>query len=674
MVIGRESGDIILGDPETSALHAELEFTQGRVIVRDLGSRNGTLKDGKRLPQFALFAGQGFKCGATELVLLGIEGAGQTPSPGGTAAGGEQVDDVIGQSSATLEGGRVHESASTLPDSASPTIPGKAEGGKRTLHAPGGPPPPGSLFPSSAATLSDAEPDIDGPVNAPTMNPATVIPTDEPPPSDRTALGPGPAVPTQTSDAPSGPAFVGGVPVGAPPVADDGSQPVAISGTTQAAGQIPEPQHPHPGWPPAQIPSAAEAPQPIAPPVAAAAPTPGSPRGPVANAVIKPGEIDLGPKKRKARKKGAGAKVVKWLAAGVLGLGALGGIAFLVYTLVIGRGQAYFGKMAAELPQDAIGMVAIKSPKSMLELFGDEVPEGLTDAYKEDLGFDPLDVAAYEEMGLDVDAPLAIGLLSPNGTVSLSVGIKDRDTLKDSLSTKIKQAAGLEEDLRWIERAYEGTPGLWLDEPMPVAVLWGDDRAIFVSGGGDSDEIARLAKEVAKAADGDNLSTRPGFEGIVKQRGKMLAAAYIDGASGRAALQRPGLTEAALLMGLSDVDGLAFAVIDDGPRIDFVWQTILRDGAEMMSLFEGAEREPKALASVPTPVLTALDARIDAGAIYRSISATPLGLGLKEFENEFKEETGLDLRADILSRTSPASTAGRCSTCPRRTPPAISGR
>ena len=165
MVIGRESGDIILGDPETSALHAELEFTQGRVIVRDLGSRNGTLKDGKRLPQFALFAGQGFRCGATELVLLGIEGAGQTPSAGGTAAGGEQVDDVIGQSSATLEGGRVHESASTLPDSASPTIPGKAEGGKRTLHAPGGPPPPGSLgelkWDSGSGTYFGVDPKLD---------------------------------------------------------------------------------------------------------------------------------------------------------------------------------------------------------------------------------------------------------------------------------------------------------------------------------------------------------------------------------------------------------------------------------------------------------------------------------------------------------------------------------
>ncbi|MBL4683489.1 MAG: FHA domain-containing protein, partial [Nannocystaceae bacterium] len=125
MVIGRESGDIILGDKESSALHAELEFTQGRVIVRDLGSRNGTLKDGKRLPQFALLAGQGFRCGTTDVLLLKIEGAGQAPEAGGTAAGSEQLDEALGESSATLEGmpppAMAGESPAMLPDSALPT-------------------------------------------------------------------------------------------------------------------------------------------------------------------------------------------------------------------------------------------------------------------------------------------------------------------------------------------------------------------------------------------------------------------------------------------------------------------------------------------------------------------------------------------------------------------------
>src|SRR5690606_18191737 len=41
-IIGRESGDLVLHDPESSAIHAEIELSGGRVIVRDLGSSNGT--------------------------------------------------------------------------------------------------------------------------------------------------------------------------------------------------------------------------------------------------------------------------------------------------------------------------------------------------------------------------------------------------------------------------------------------------------------------------------------------------------------------------------------------------------------------------------------------------------------------------------------------------------
>ena len=77
-LVGRESGDIVLGDAEASALHAELEITGGAVIVRDLGSSNGTWRgrshDGalqwERLPQFALLPGQLVRCGKTTLRLV----------------------------------------------------------------------------------------------------------------------------------------------------------------------------------------------------------------------------------------------------------------------------------------------------------------------------------------------------------------------------------------------------------------------------------------------------------------------------------------------------------------------------------------------------------------------------------------------------------------------------
>src|SRR5688572_27379805 len=86
-IIGRESGDVVLHDSETSALHAEIDCSQGHVIVRDLGSRNGTWREGKRLPQFALYEGQSFYCGTTEIRLVAIEGTEDKPKPGGTAVG-----------------------------------------------------------------------------------------------------------------------------------------------------------------------------------------------------------------------------------------------------------------------------------------------------------------------------------------------------------------------------------------------------------------------------------------------------------------------------------------------------------------------------------------------------------------------------------------------------------
>ncbi len=43
VVIGRETGaQLLLADPEVSAVHCELRATEGGILVRDLGSTNGT--------------------------------------------------------------------------------------------------------------------------------------------------------------------------------------------------------------------------------------------------------------------------------------------------------------------------------------------------------------------------------------------------------------------------------------------------------------------------------------------------------------------------------------------------------------------------------------------------------------------------------------------------------
>lgn len=40
--VGREMGEIVLGDPNVSTAHAQIEVRQGRAVVTDLGSTNGT--------------------------------------------------------------------------------------------------------------------------------------------------------------------------------------------------------------------------------------------------------------------------------------------------------------------------------------------------------------------------------------------------------------------------------------------------------------------------------------------------------------------------------------------------------------------------------------------------------------------------------------------------------
>ena len=46
----RGDNDIVIDDPTISGAHLEISFAQGALTVRDLGSRNGTFVDGRRLP------------------------------------------------------------------------------------------------------------------------------------------------------------------------------------------------------------------------------------------------------------------------------------------------------------------------------------------------------------------------------------------------------------------------------------------------------------------------------------------------------------------------------------------------------------------------------------------------------------------------------------------------
>jgi len=86
--VGRESGDIVLNDPQTSGRHSEIHFQNGVVQVRDVGSTNGTWFNGQRLTEFTLQPGQWFQCGQTTLQLMSVQSAQPQPAKTMMAMGG----------------------------------------------------------------------------------------------------------------------------------------------------------------------------------------------------------------------------------------------------------------------------------------------------------------------------------------------------------------------------------------------------------------------------------------------------------------------------------------------------------------------------------------------------------------------------------------------------------
>lgn len=78
-VIGREEGDVIINDPETSRRHARIEIhADGTAWLSDLGSTNGTSTSGRTIDgPTQLFDRQEFTCGKNTFMLLirAVDGA-----------------------------------------------------------------------------------------------------------------------------------------------------------------------------------------------------------------------------------------------------------------------------------------------------------------------------------------------------------------------------------------------------------------------------------------------------------------------------------------------------------------------------------------------------------------------------------------------------------------------
>src|SRR5439155_3263174 len=72
VVMGREGGsaDIVIHDAGISRQHAEIALDKTSWYLRDLGSTNGTLKNGAKIVRTTLRHGEKFKIGETTLQFL----------------------------------------------------------------------------------------------------------------------------------------------------------------------------------------------------------------------------------------------------------------------------------------------------------------------------------------------------------------------------------------------------------------------------------------------------------------------------------------------------------------------------------------------------------------------------------------------------------------------------
>ena len=76
VTIGRASADLTLNDTEASRVHAAIEVRDVAILLRDLGSTNGTLVDGQRIIDAVELQDKSeFQVGSTVLMLIVTEDA-----------------------------------------------------------------------------------------------------------------------------------------------------------------------------------------------------------------------------------------------------------------------------------------------------------------------------------------------------------------------------------------------------------------------------------------------------------------------------------------------------------------------------------------------------------------------------------------------------------------------
>jgi pSer/pThr/pTyr-binding forkhead associated (FHA) protein len=73
--IGRDSANdiVVLHDSKVSRSHAELRFQDERWLLLDLGSRNGTIVNGRRVNRHPLRGGDRIQCGDHIFVFIAVD-------------------------------------------------------------------------------------------------------------------------------------------------------------------------------------------------------------------------------------------------------------------------------------------------------------------------------------------------------------------------------------------------------------------------------------------------------------------------------------------------------------------------------------------------------------------------------------------------------------------------
>ncbi len=228
--IGRESGDIVLGDEQVSSTHGELKFESGIVTFTDTGSTNGSFTDaGQRIAApHQMISGSGIRMGNCMLVLTQVV---NPPPTAGKTAMAPAVKPKVAPT--------VPVAVPVTPAASAPAAP------PQPTPAPATPPPaasapetspqptPAPVTPPPAAPAPAASPQ---PTPAPaTPPPASPGPQAPPPPGYEPQVSSGPQAPPPPGYEPQTPP-----PVQAPPQGVD-APPQGVDAPPQAADTPPNP-------------------------------------------------------------------------------------------------------------------------------------------------------------------------------------------------------------------------------------------------------------------------------------------------------------------------------------------------------------------------------------------------------------------------------------------------